>query len=309
MQTCNKFVSWPTNLKIPYTVFFSVLLSVNLTWNKDLLPISSCLSSEDNNCCVPFSVQGASVFSEVAHRRGSPGYSSFQRHRPQQHPLQPRYSQQPGGGESCHGCRHTHQDTGAASGSGCGVCRGWRWKCFLLFDDVDLSWTFAYLNPDVGKSGCRQWIMMMMIIIIMKMMILCPTRVWHGGGGARSEAQRWGETEGGDCPNHPERTSHHSAGRGEDAKKPALTPEVTTLKYSLFNDVFMKTGSSHASGIAHSRLIKIKISFIGESWEQITQIQSTHTYLIKPKVWIFCTILHISDMFFTYFTHFLCKYF
>lgn len=58
---------------------------------------------------------------------------------------------------------------------------------------------------------------------MMMMMALCPIRIWHGGGGARIEAQRWGEAESGDRTNHPERTSDHSAGRGEDTEKPALT--------------------------------------------------------------------------------------
>lgn len=65
--------------------------------------------------------QGAPVFPQVSHRRRSSGYGPFQRHRRQQHPLQPHHGEQGGAGEGRHGCRHTQQDSGATTGSGCGV--------------------------------------------------------------------------------------------------------------------------------------------------------------------------------------------
>lgn len=73
------------------------------------------------------------------------------------------------------------------------------------------------------------------------------SRIRHRCRWTRSEAERWGEAEGGDCPNNPERTSDHSAGWGEDAEAKSSYPHAWTLGTSVtgpLSSSFCNTSSS-----------------------------------------------------------------
>lgn len=94
------------------------------------------------------------------------------------------------------------------------ACRGYRWKCFFCYVTEANLWRDPIWILMFAKCGCRTWIM----LTVMKMRALYPDRVWHGGGGAGTEAQWRGEAASGNCSNHPERTPDHSSGWGESRR-------------------------------------------------------------------------------------------